>query len=64
MKYLLLALVLSGCEIQIGATPRACTVEQFSLMSKYTEQCERGYIKSYCFDKAQEAYCSTTKESK
>lgn len=57
MKYLLLAMILSGCEFRVGDAPRACTTEQFVMMSKFTEQCERGYEKGYCFDKAQEAYC-------
>jgi hypothetical protein len=50
-------MVLTGCEMRIGDKPRACTTEQLSMMAKYTEQCERGWEKSYCFDKAQAAYC-------
>jgi hypothetical protein len=60
VKYLFLALLISGCELRVGDKPRVCTAEQLTMMSKYTEQCERGFEKSFCFIKAQEAYCTDT----
>jgi hypothetical protein len=62
MKYLLLVLFLTGCEMRIGVKPRACTAEQLTLMFSYIEKCERGFDKSHCFTQAEEAYCEEKKK--
>jgi hypothetical protein len=59
---LFLVLTLAGCEMRVGSKPRACTTKQILMMDKYLELCERGSVKNYCFDKAQEAYCEETKK--
>ena len=57
MKYLLLVLLLAGCEVGIeNATP--CTTEQLVMVIKYMDVCGRTeYYKSACFNKAVKNYC-------
>ena len=63
MRYLLLALILSGCEIKVENTSAAeahtCSVEQLANVDKYLSVClKSGYFSSYCFDRGVESFCT------